>query len=193
MKFSIGVLSSLLVLVTHVNATAQGRFVPNYDETAIPDYELPACLITNEGKVVRPKVWENKTRGNTGTFESEVYGRSPEACKIPYKTISKKNDALGGKAVRREVDVTMQVGSKSTTMRLLITRHGQGSRTCYRTEFQGNHTVDASDEISITDNWRNRGASKTTGECIHPHCSSDGQSTRLSSWIRAGDDLLRGH
>ena len=59
MKFSIGVLSLLLVLVTHVNATAQGRFVPNYDETAIPDYELPSCLITNEGTVVsNAAMWE---------------------------------------------------------------------------------------------------------------------------------------
>ena len=100
MKFSIGVLSLLLVLVTHVNATAQGRFVPNYDETAIPDYELPSCLITNEGKVVsNAAMWEKTRRAEIlELFESEVYGRSPEACKILHKTISKKNDALGGKA-----------------------------------------------------------------------------------------------
>lgn len=165
MKFSIGVLSLLLVLVTHANATAQGRFVPNYDETAIPDYELPSCLITNEGKVVsNAAMWEKTRRAEIlELFESEVYGRSPEACKILHKTISKKNDALGGKAVRREVDVTMQVGSKSTTMRLLIyTPRSRVSVPAFiGLNFQGNHTVDASDEISITDNWvRNRGGIK---------------------------------
>ena len=57
----------------------------------------------------------------------------------------------------------MQVGSKSTTMRLLIyTPRSRVSVPAFiGLNFQGNHTVDASDEISITDNWvRNRGGIK---------------------------------
>ena len=77
--------------------------------------------------------------------------------------MSEKLDAINGKAIRREVDVRMLMGSRSTTMRLLIyTPKSSSSVPVFiGLNFQGNHTVDPADDISITTNWvRNRGEVK---------------------------------
>ena len=152
----------LIALLVHANATAQNRFVPNYDESAIPVYELPSALMTNKGSTVTSRaMWEESRRPEVlDFFEAEVYGRSPAACEIQHKVVSEKRDAINGKATRREVDVTMLTGSRSTTMRLLIYTPKSSSNVpvFIGLNFQGNHTIDAADDISITKNWvRNRG------------------------------------
>lgn len=161
-KFFTCSISLLAVLVIHTKVLAQNRFVPNYDESAIPAYELPSALITNQGAAVTDaSIWKESRRPEIlELFAAEVYGRGPEACEIQHQTISKKSNAIGGKAIRREVDVKMLTGSRSTTMRLLIyTPKSAASVPVFiGLNFQGNHTVDAADDISITKNWvRNRG------------------------------------
>lgn len=155
----------LLALLVHVTATAQNRFVPNYDESAIPAYELPAALVSNDGTTVTTRaMWEELRRPEVmNFFEAEVYGRSPAACEIQHKVVSEKRDAINGKAIRREVDVTMLTGKQGTTMRLLIYTPKSSSNVpaFIGLNFQGNHTIDAAKDISITKNWvRNRGEVK---------------------------------
>lgn len=155
----------LIALLIHTNATAQNRFVPNYDESAIPAYELPSALMTNEGSTVSSRaMWEESRRPEVlEFFEAEVYGRSPAACKIQHKFVSKEIGAINGKAIRREVDVTMLTGSEGTTMRLLIYTPKSSSNVpvFIGLNFQGNHTIDTAKDISITKNWvRNRGEVK---------------------------------
>ena len=162
MKSFICPIGLFIVFTVHTHVSAQNRFVPNYDESAIPAYELPSALITNEGANVSDSLaWKNSRRPEVlEMFEAEVYGRSPAACEIQYKTVSEKRDAINGKATRREVDVTMLTGSRSTTMRLLIYTPKSSSNVpvFIGLNFQGNHTIDAADDISITKNWvRNRG------------------------------------
>ncbi|MGB0760354.1 MAG: acetylxylan esterase [Rubripirellula sp.] len=154
--------SLLIVFLVHANALAQNRFVPNYDETAIPAYELPPALVTNAGdSVTDRKMWEKTRRPEVlEFFQSEVYGRCPAACEIKHEAVSEKTDAINGKAIRREVDVTMVTGSRSTTMRLLIYTPKSSSNVpvFIGLNFQGNHTIDPAKDISITKNWiRNRG------------------------------------
>lgn len=155
----------LLALLVQANVTAQSRFVPNYDESAIPAYELPSALLTNEGSTVTNRaMWEDSRRPAVlKLFEAEVYGRSPQACEILHKMVSEKQDAINGKATQREVDLTMLTGSRSTTMRLLIYTPKSSSNVpvFIGLNFQGNHTINASKDISITRNWvRNRGGVK---------------------------------
>ena len=155
----------LIALLIHANATAQNRFVPNYDESAIPAYELPSALITNEGAAVTTgAMWEESRRPEVlEFFESEVYGRSPAGCEIQHQIVSETRDAINGKAIRREVDVTMFTGSRGTTMRLLIytPRSSSNVPVFIGLNFQGNHTIDTANDISITKNWiRNRGEIK---------------------------------
>ncbi|OUW75674.1 MAG: acetylxylan esterase [Saprospirales bacterium TMED214] len=155
----------LLALLVHATATAQNRFVPNYDEAAIPAYELPAALVSSDGSTVTTRaMWEASRRPEVlDFFAAEVYGRSPAACEIQHKVVSEKSDVINGKAIRREVDVTMLTGSRGTTMRLLIYTPKSSSKVpvFIGLNFQGNHTIDAAKDISITKNWvRNRGEVK---------------------------------
>ncbi|MAI31486.1 MAG: acetylxylan esterase [Rhodopirellula sp.] len=158
-------ISLLIAVLIQTNAAAQNRFVPNYDESAIPAYELPSALMTSEGSPVTSRArWEESRRPEVlDFFEAEVYGRSPNPCEIQHKVFSEKRDAINGKAIRREVDVTMLTGSRGTTMRLLIYTPKSSSNVpvFIGLNFQGNHTVDAANDISITKNWvRNRGEVK---------------------------------
>lgn len=165
MKFVTAQTGLLIALLVHSNAIGQGRFVPNYDERAIPAYELPSALVTDDGKSVTSRaLWEDTRRPEIlEHFQSKVYGRSPATCKIRWETVSKKTDAIKGKAIRREVDLIMQSGSQSTTMRLLIytPKSLSNAPVFLGLNFQGNHTIDPSEDISITTNWvRNRGEVK---------------------------------
>ena len=83
LTYPIGLLIALLV---HRTSTAQNRFVPNYDEAAIPAYELPAALVFNDGTTVTTRaMWEESRRREVmDFFETEVYGRSPAACEIQH-------------------------------------------------------------------------------------------------------------
>lgn len=151
----------LVILSFHASAFAQNRFVPNYDESAIPAYELPSALVTTKGaSITDASMWHKSRRPEVlELFKTQVYGRSPAACEIQYELVSEKRDAIKGKAIRREVDIRMITGSQSTTMRLLIytPKSSTSVPVFVGLNFQGNHTIDAAKDISITKNWvRNR-------------------------------------
>ncbi len=87
--------------------SAQEKFVPNYDEAKIPKFTLPDPLVTESGQQVTDAATWNKVRRPEllELFRQQVYGRAPAPCQISYKLVSSKEDALGGKATRREIDV----------------------------------------------------------------------------------------
>ena len=151
------VLGSLLM---NAAATAQ-KFEVNYDESKIPDYTLPDPLVTESGQPVKDsETWRAKRRGELlDLFASQVYGRSPEPCEIRYETVSRKEDALGGKAIRREVDVFFGKSPDAHSMRLLIyTPKGSEPVAAFLgLNFQGNHSIDDDPTISLNQRWmRNR-------------------------------------
>lgn len=157
----------LAVLLTPT-AAAQGRFEPNYDESKVPAYTLPDPLVTRTGeKVTDAETWRQVRRPELlELFKTHVYGRSPEPCPIRSEVVSTKEDALGGKALRREVDVFFGESPDAHSMGLLIyTPKGMTSAPAFLgLNFQGNHTIDSDPTISITDSWvRNRGNGTTEG------------------------------
>ncbi len=136
---------------------AQNKFVANYDEEKIPDYELPDPLVTESGQpVADAESWEKVRRPELmQQFQEQVYGRAPEPCEISSKLISAKEDALGGKAVRREVDVFFSPDQSGPAMRLLIyTPAGSVDAPAFLgLNFNGNHSIDADPSISLNANW----------------------------------------
>ncbi len=144
----------------------QTKFVANYDEAKIPEYELPPALVTKSGSVVQSaKQWKQIRRPELiQIFSEQVYGTAPKACSISHELISTKMDAVNGKAIRREVDVTVGEGEASTTMRLLIytPKNAVKSPAFLGLNFQGNHSVDPDPSISLNQNWmRNRQGTTT--------------------------------
>ncbi len=148
------IFASCLLLTT--TAMAQ-KFVANYDEAKIPAFELPDPLVTEDGKpVTDAKTWKTIRRPEIlDLFPKQGYGRGPEPCKIRSDVVSTKEDAVGGKAIRREVDVFFGESKDAPSMRLLIysPKSGKPVPAFLGLNFQGNHSIDDDPSISLNQNW----------------------------------------
>lgn len=150
------VLLSVTGLLISNLAMAQ-KFEANYDESKIPAFTLPDPLQTEDGKpVTDAKTWESIRRPELlKLFTEQVYGRAPAPCQIAHRLVSTKEDAIDGKAIRREVDVFFGKADDAPAMRLLIyTPKSVGHAPAFvGLNFQGNHSVDADPSISLNTNW----------------------------------------
>ena len=101
---------------------------PNYDESKVPSYTLPDPLVTSGGeRVVDARTWIGKRQPEIlKLFETHVYGRSPgRPPHLKFEVTSTDPNALGGKAVRKQVSILFAGGkgpSEGGTSRLLPQR-----------------------------------------------------------------------
>lgn len=138
----------------------QKEFVPNYDESRIPNYELPDPLVTKAGdRVVDAEMWAQVRRPELlKLFQTHVYGRGPAACEISHTLVSSTENAIGGKAVRREVDVRFGTTADAPAMRLLIytPKDSTPAAAFLGLNFNGNQTIEADPAITLNANWVRR-------------------------------------
>src|SRR5512133_67622 len=94
-----------------VLAIAQGR-----------KYTLPDPLKTASGERVSLAEWKKSRRAEIlDLFGRHVYGRSPERPRdLRFKVAEEDKAALGGKATRRDVDITIGNAGREFTYRLTI-------------------------------------------------------------------------
>ncbi len=149
---------SIAACLFAVTASAQEKFVANYDETKIPAFTLPDPLVTEAGEPVTDAETWNSTRRKEliELFEAQVYGRGPKPCQITHRVVSSKDDAVGGKAIRREIDVYLTTSkTPGPSMRLLIytPKEKTPAPAFLGLNFKGNHSVDPDPTISLSDRW----------------------------------------
>ncbi len=95
----------------------------NYDEAQVGPYTLPDPLIFANGKPVRTaKDWTKERRPELmALFETHVYGRSPQAPKrFQYEVFDVDSNALGGKAIRKQVTIYFTPDKQGPKEELLI-------------------------------------------------------------------------
>ncbi len=136
----------------------------NYDESKVPDYELPDPLVMCDGrKVTSAKMWRQERRPEVlELFREHMYGRAPvgrpEGMKFEVFDVDKK--ALGGKATRKQVEVNFTGKKDGSSMDILMYlpngRKG-AARIFVLLNFQGNHTICDDPAIRITDSWMRAG------------------------------------
>lgn len=125
----------------------------------IPDYELPALLISNDEKVInKPKDWENIRRHEIiAMFENSVYGKVPDIeLDISYKLLKKDRKALHRKAIQKEVIVTFSNGEESLEMNMLIFLPKKAKKPVpvfLGMNFYGNHTIHSDSNITLTPSY----------------------------------------
>jgi len=96
-----------------------------YDESKIPHYDLPALLVTAEGKkITTSEEWRNIRRPQIlSLFGNLVYGCVPEP-ESPIKTVFKvkKTDPkfMGGKATRKDVQIRLSNDKGTVEMLVLV-------------------------------------------------------------------------
>lgn len=123
------------------------------------NYKLPELLVSNSGKVISSsEEWENIRRPEIlELFKNSVYGRIPEEkLNISYTLSKIDQNALGGKAIQKEVIATFTSGGDSLEMNMLIFLP-KNSKTPVPVflgmNFYGNHTINPDPNISITENY----------------------------------------
>ncbi len=141
----------------------------NYDESKVPAYELPELLQLNDGTPVKDAAtWNEKRRGEVlELFRSEVYGRRPGRPKaLRFEVTKKDEEALGGKARRREVRIhfTSKENGPSMNMLLYLPAKAKGPTPAFLgLNFIGNPTVSNDPGITLRKRDKNSDRGMKTG------------------------------
>jgi hypothetical protein len=136
----------------------------NYDEAKVPKYTLPDPLMLQNNRPVRDaKTWLEKRRPELlNLFRTEMYGRSPgKPAHMTFELTSIDKQALGGKAVRKEVTVYFGGKKDGPQMNILIYLPAGATKPVpvfLGLNFGPNQTVIADPGIKLRDAWV-RGAS----------------------------------
>jgi len=137
--------------------TFSQEFTPNYDETKIPDYELPQLLIGKDGsKISTADQWKKSRRKEIlSDFETYVYGKVPEGEIDTEVQKVKEHKAFGGKATMKEVEMTFTRNGKKLSMNILMYLPNSASKVpvFLGLNFYGNHTILDDPNISIPTSW----------------------------------------
>lgn len=153
----LAVIKTAFFILIGATVFARGADV-NYDEAKVPQYSLPDPLKLQNGKpVLDEKVWMKKRRPQIlELFEKEVYGKAPSKMAIKYEITSIDTNALGGKAIRKEVNVKLARNNKWRGMDLLIYLPAKGKPpfpAFLGLNFLGNQAVANDPGVKITDHW----------------------------------------
>ena len=154
--FSFGI----LVLNLHVAAQSPAA---NYDETKVGLYTLPDPLVGTDGeKVTTAEAWNTRRRPDIlKLFETYMFGKVPtptHPIRPTFTVTSEDREALGGKAVRREVAIRFNDDPAGPVIHLLLylPRQAAASRRVpvfLGLNFEGNQTVSSDPGIALATGW----------------------------------------
>ncbi len=184
MKYQRSAGALLFLFIITLTGLAQVT-APNYDESKIPAYTLPALLSTQQGTpVTTARQWETVRRQEVfQLFEQHVYGKTPDQ-KIPvrFEVTSTTAGALNGLAIRKEI--TVHIGKDANGPKIYILLYVPVNRTSPAPafagmNFYGNHTVWNDPGISLAHGW----ISNNEGFRITENKATEGsRGVRSSRW-----------
>jgi hypothetical protein len=151
-------LAIALPMMALPSGAASQEFVPNYDEEKVPRYTLPDPLVLSDGtKVTDSATWQTKRRPDIlRLFTEQVYGKSPpRPQEVPFEVTSVDDNALGGNAIRKEVNVWFTADRTGAPMSVLmfVPKAGRPVPTFLGLNFNGNHAVHADPAITLNAGW----------------------------------------
>lgn len=146
-----------LIFILGTNIVS-AQWQANYDEDKMPAYKLPDPLVMFNGKKVRTiKKWENKRRPELLNFFTEnIYGEVPGDLNIHSVSVREESDeALNGKAIRKQVELTFEKHNKKHRFTILI--YLPVDRVSFPLvvgyNFYGNHTITDDVNVLISEAW----------------------------------------
>lgn len=184
-RFSFGLAGVLVLCFVSIPAMNTYSNDRNFDESLVPEYELPDPLRMEDGSPVSDAAtWREKRRAEIlELFEEHVYGRSPELpANLRFSVRSLDEEALDGKATRKEITVHFGSGADDPTMEILLyVPNGlNGPAPAFvGLNFYGNHTVDPDPDIFLPENWMR--ANKSMGVVDH-RATEAGRGIRADRW-----------
>lgn len=149
-----------VIVFTFCQLTFAQRFdlTPNYDENKVPEYRLPEVLKTFSGREIKNvRQWERIRRPELlNFFSTNVYGKVPGKLNISkWEVVEQSNDALDGKAIRKQVDLVFNKNGKTLFFNILIylPKNIEKAPLFLGYNFYGNHTICYDVNIRISDAW----------------------------------------
>ncbi|MEM8969988.1 MAG: acetylxylan esterase, partial [Bacteroidota bacterium] len=163
---------------------AQPDFVPNYDEGQVPNYTLPDPLVFKNGVEVKGELeWQQRRAEILQFFSSQVYGVTPSPpLNTKSKVLSTDNDALSGKATRKEIRLFLTNKKTRPYIDILLFTPNQATRPVpafLGLNFYGNHTVHTAPNITLSDQWMR--ANEDFGIVNH-RATESSRGVRASRW-----------
>ena len=131
---------------------------PNYDEALVPAYVLPELLRTEQGELVDSVAdWEARRRPELlELFRSYVYGRFELMLGVRVAHVVDRAPACAGLALRSELDVRLEDGDRSVTVRVLIFEPSRGRGPCpafVGLNLFGNQTIHPDPALRLAQGW----------------------------------------
>ena len=107
-------ISLSLLLCLLFSSVSRAQMPANYDESRVPEYELPDPLVFNDGKPVRnARQWTKKRRAEIiEVFARDMYGHVPSRPEgLHFETLSRET-VYAGKGVRKIVRIYLDAGNQ---------------------------------------------------------------------------------
>jgi hypothetical protein len=172
----------LAVLAACVPAVAQTSHSDAlYDEAKVPKYTLPDPLKLLSGEKVKDaQTWTAKRRPEIlALYQDEVFGHSPAApAKLDYEVVSVDKQALGGKAVRKLITLSL-AGKKVPMLLYLPAGATKPSPVFVALGFNGNHTVAVDPGVPLAQEWT---VDTTTHKLVHNLAPETSRGASASRW-----------
>jgi hypothetical protein len=134
------------------------QFVANYDESNVPAYTLPELLLAADGRPVKTAAeWTSKRRPEIlRLFETHVYGRIPkQKPQLTFHVDSEDRNALGGKAIRKQVTITISTPAGKLPLHLLLylPKTDAPVPVFLGLNFFGNQSVHSDPAVELCPSW----------------------------------------
>ena len=147
---------ALILFFLHPGSFAQEPV--SYDESKVPSYVLPELLVTKDGREIKTaREWTETRRPEVmALFEEYIYGKIPGELDISsYRVLEQDDNALGGRAVRKQVVLEFRKSGRELEVHLLLyLPKGLGKVPVFvGYNFNGNHTVSDDPEVFVTQSW----------------------------------------
>lgn len=131
----------------------------NYDESKVGEFVLPEVLRAVDGsKVTTSDEWTAKRRPEVlQLFQDHVYGRiQPKPDDLKFEVTATKPDALGGKATRKFIHISLSGHPqwKGMDVMLYVPNEAKGKAPVFAgLSFNGNHAVSKETDVPINERW----------------------------------------
>ena len=161
-----------------------------YDEAKVPPYALPDPLRWADGSRVNgTEDWPRRRSEILRLFEGHVYGRTPELrTQAAFDVVEEGTGALGGRAVRRQVRITVAAAGRALGMDLLLYLP-EGAPTpaplFLGLNFGGNHAVSADPAIRLPRSWVG-GPTSSEGQATEAGRGRDGGAWPIETILGRG-------
>ena len=148
----------LLLILLQFTPNLFSQTMTNYDESKVPLFKLPDALTSFEGeKIKTSQEWTETRRPELfNFFEAQVYGKVPGKLDIAdTKVLERSDNALNGKATRRQVQLTFNNQGKTLSFVILLylPKNVESAPIYVGYNFFGNHTVSTDLNIIVPTAW----------------------------------------